>query len=459
MFDNLPAIPPSVAEIVEEYEAKRAAIPEAVAAFAGHAAELERASSIGGAFGGSIWGRYSSAPTVSAATLESVLLKSAWQHIIAGLNIRKVATALDLSKLETSMENPPELTLDTIAATFGKYLINPRLQILRGVAEAFAELDPAYKSHSKVKIGVAGLPKRIILTDALPEYGGGWRENQLRDVLNAMASLHDQPRMEYTELETLKRAARRGEDPEFLGVTVRGFANGNAHLIFDKAALRAINLALAEFYGDSIAADCDPAPEVKAPSTAVSAKLQYYPTPAAVVSELLSGVYFESGIKETREIRVLEPSCGCGRILDGVRAKAAGVESFRRASVRSVGIEYDPTRADECRANGHSVQTANFLQVAPQAVFDYVLMNPPFAGRHYAKHIRHAIKFLKPGGMLRAILPASAWYDHGELIEISGYKPNKWGGGCPWKDLPVASFAESGTNVPTGIFTFTNGRA
>lgn len=65
-------------------------------------------------------------------------------------------------------------------------------------------------------------------------------------------------------------------------------------------------------------------------------------------------------------------------------------------------------------------------------------MNPPFYGRHYLHHVRHALKFLRPGGVLVAILPATAWYDHDELKG-------------EWQDLPVASFAAAGTNVPTGM--------
>jgi hypothetical protein len=68
-----------------------------------------------------------------------------------------------------------------------------------------------------------------------------------------------------------------------------------------------------------------------------------------------------------------------------------------------------------------------------------VLMNPPFAGQHYLKHINHALRFLKPGGTLAAILPLTAW-ENGKLP--AGH----------WEHLPVASFAESGTNVSTGIY-------
>ena len=101
-----------------------------------------------------------------------------------------------------------------------------------------------------------------------------------------------------------------------------------------------------------------------------------------------------------------------------------------------MGFEYHPGRASEARAKGHSVVTSNFLEQVPVGDFDRVVMNPPFFGRHYAKHVRHAYKFLKPGGTLVSILPATARYDHNELQG-------------EWRDLPVGSFSEAWTNVPT----------
>ena len=128
------------------------------------------------------------------------------------------------------------------------------------------------------------------------------------------------------------------------------------------------------------------------------------------------------------EYRVLEPSCGDGRILDELRARGC----------RALGFEYHPGRAAEASAKGHSVVIANFLEQQPEEVFDMVVMNPPFYGRHYVKHVNHALRFLKPGGTLVSILPATAHYDHGELKG-------------EWRDLPVGSFSAAGTNVPTGM--------
>ncbi len=125
---------------------------------------------------------------------------------------------------------------------------------------------------------------------------------------------------------------------------------------------------------------------------------------------------------------MLEPSCGDGRILDEIAARG----------YRSLGFEYHAGRAAEARAKGHNVVTGNFLEQPAEPVFDRVVMNPPFYGRHYIKHVRHALGFLKVGGTLVSILPATAHYDHDELTG-------------EWRDLPVGSFWAAGTNVPTGL--------
>jgi tRNA G10 N-methylase Trm11 len=126
---------------------------------------------------------------------------------------------------------------------------------------------------------------------------------------------------------------------------------------------------------------------------------------------------------------VLEPSCGCGRIMDAVKKQGA----------ECIGFEIHAGRANEARQKGHNVIIGNFLESVPTGDFDKVIMNPPFYGKHYYKHIDHAMKFLKERGVLVAVLPITARYDH-DLIK-----------GGIWYDLPVGSFRESGTNVNTTI--------
>ena len=429
---HAPALRRRLADIVEEYDAKRAAIPEALAAYGRATAELSAAACIGTAYGGPLL-RDSSAPAPWA--MEAALLKSAWRHVYDGLNVPEIAPAADKRRFEQMLEKPPAFTLVEIRERFGDYLLNPRRHILRGLAEVFCALDPAYRSHSKVKVGVAGLPKRVILR-SVGDYGA-WGTDRLRDVLNALAAYQRLPLVTWPELRALLddgEACLAGKEvrPSYgepfrtvsRGIRLRRFANGNGHLFFEEPTLRDINRALAEWYGDVLPDVEDDAPARSRPGTAVARDLQYYPTPAPLARRIVDGLGRIAGD------RVLEPSCGCGRLLDALRD--AGAKVF--------GIEVDPARAAESRAKGHSVQRANFLETVPTGDYDRVVMNPPFYGTHYASHVEHALRYLHPNGVLTAILPATARYDHGLL---SG----------SWEDLPVGAFSASGTNVNTCILT------
>lgn len=443
----------TVADIVEEYEEKKARLAEELEAFNQSFVDLKLASSIQGKFVRPIMNHE---PRIYESALFASLLSSAWQVIYDRLQIDRIASAKDRKHFQKTMENPPELTFETAKATFGDYLMRPRFHILKGLAEAFADLDPAYRSHSKVKIGVAGLPKRVVLT-YVQSYGSHGR-GKLRDILQALAAYRGEPMFEEAELSAVDRSkyigeyradtialdgthgSRKGPDGEIVpypnrGVTVKTFKNGNAHIFFDRDALLDINRALAEFYGE-VLPDAEEDEPKKQTGTAVAKDLQFYPTPQAVIEYALdaAGIYKDTGYRDQSRPMpsVLEPSCGDGRIMDEVKRRGYPV----------FGFEVHAGRAAETRAKGHHVMTTNFLDFPPREEYDIVVMNPPFYGRHYVKHVNHAMKFLRPGGKLVSILPATAHYDHGEL---TGY----------WQDLPVGSFSESGTNVPTGILVKT----
>ncbi|PRZ43813.1 DUF4942 domain-containing protein [Tritonibacter scottomollicae] len=435
---DVPAMQRSLREVVEEYDQKAERIPEELQRFKDAITALELSSCIEGVFGGSIWsnGRYGSAPSVREAIIQDALLKSAWQHVYRGLNVNRIASAKDRKRFEMSMENPPEFTMENIGATFEDYWINQRHHILKGLAECFCDLDPAYRSHTKVKIGVEGLPKRIIIQSTTSYGSWGWERT--RDTLNALNVFRGKPHIEQQEYYELLDAAEEHGASYHDGIEIRRFQNGNAHLHFDPETLREINLALAEFYGDTLP-DSPEAAQKPRPGTAVSKDLAYYPTPRPVIEEVMRRLYLDG------DLTILEPSCGCGRIMDAIREK--------NPCARVTGVEYHGDRAMECRAKGHHVHKANFLETAANPIFDVVFMNPPFNGQHWRKHLDHARKFLKArrngdetDGVLACILPASALYD-GHLKDLGLTSPRDHG----WYDLPVASFAESGTNIPTGF--------
>lgn len=148
--------------------------------------------------------------------------------------------------------------------------------------------------------------------------------------------------------------------------------------------------------------------------------------------------------------RILEPSGGKGSIVRACVDLGATV----------VAVEYHEGRAGYLAEHfpGVRVVRGDFLALSPEdlgAPFDGVAMNPPFAleGQQIAdvEHVEQALKFLRPGAMLAAVMPSSARTSataarrrFREAVEARGAK---------WEDLPSGAFAESGTNISTVILS------
>ena len=244
---------------------------------------------------------FSTAPSLYERDVSLSLLRSAWKHVYEGLNVAAVASAKDRKQLDLKLTTPLPFTIENIRETFGAYLLDPRFHVLKGLAECFCELDPAYKSHSRVRIGVAGLPKRIIVSYVTG--WNGWGRERVKDTLNALRVYRGQARYDYREFEDMMKESERHGESDFCGGTIRVFRNGNAHLIFDKQGLLNVNRALAEFYGE-VLPDAPSDADAKRPSTEVARDLQFYPTPASVARTVIAALHLSGG--ET----VLEPSCG-----------------------------------------------------------------------------------------------------------------------------------------------------
>lgn len=418
------ALKKRLSDIITEYDHKKDQLKEQLQSYEDACESIKSAACVNG-----VWGQVSiNTGSIHLTTLQSALLKSAWYSLYNDFNFKVLMTAKDKKIFEQSMSDPAEFTFENIQATFGDYILDPLGNVLRGLAEVFSGLDQSFKSHERVKIGVDGLPKRIIVSG----FGGyssyGWEK--LRDVVNALASYRGESLVTNWDL---KMDFEKDNSSIFKkrGLSLKIFKNGNAHLFFDKHTLKDINRALASYYGEVLADSYTGKPDERQQSSEVSKDLQYYPTPVDLVDYVLQDVYFDEN-----EL-VLEPSCGCGRIMDGIKR--------RKPSTIVHGIEFHPIRAEEARQKGHRVLTANFLETEPTPKYDRVVMNPPFYGTHYAKHIEHAMKFLNDGGVLTAILPITAKTDHG-MIEKMGYKHR-------WSDLPIGSFRESGTNINTTVLT------
>jgi SAM-dependent methyltransferase len=139
----------------------------------------------------------------------------------------------------------------------------------------------------------------------------------------------------------------------------------------------------------------------------------FFPSPPAVVRRVVELADLRPGLS------VLEPSAGLGDLAEAARAAGCSVRCVEQL-LPAVQI---------LRARGFDVTDADFLAIYPPTfaittgtpAYDRVLMNPPFERNAAMRHVLHALKFLKPGGKLVAVLPASIT-DH-EVDDALAYEP------------------------------------
>lgn len=163
----------------------------------------------------------------------------------------------------------------------------------------------------------------------------------------------------------------------------------------------------------------------------------YFPTPAPVVARILMLAGLKPGMT------VLEPSAGDGAIAGPATSYGCWVDC----------VELNAKRATKLRTAGfaRSVADCDFLTITPHRAYDRVLMNPPFAGKQDIAHVRHAIGFLKPGGLLVAVMSAGVTFREDQAT--AGFRGLVDEAGGQVIPLPDESFKESGTGIRTVLAT------
>jgi len=139
-------------------------------------------------------------------------------------------------------------------------------------------------------------------------------------------------------------------------------------------------------------------------------------------------------------MEVLEPSAGHGALIKpalAIGAKVTAIEIGKANQAVLAGIE------------GIELIDGDFLQIEPSKLYDRIVMNPPFGRQNDIRHVNHALKFLKPEGILVAIMANSVlWRDNKLTAEFRNFIYSKGG---TIEKLPDASFKEAGTMVGTVI--------
>lgn len=447
--------------VLEEYEKKKQDAIECLGAYEQSKNELEASVCFFGSFGDSLCIHL--APHKDKVL--GVLCKSAWKLAYDKLNIDHIAPESHKKEFQRMLANPPEFTKQNIYDIFKDYVTDPIGMAYTAFAEIFMGLDKFYKSHDNFGVGKKGLPKRVIIGGCgCFSYDCGW--GKVADVINALMRYRGMPNMclsahEASDVvkygggyikqkrELSLKATDEGKVPYayyddldkethvgtgYFGLTFKQFGNGNVHIIFDKQSMDDINMCLATYYG-TVLPDAWEHTDKPSESKAVSKDLQFYKTPQKACKSFMDHIRLSEG-----DI-ILEPSCGDGALLDAIVNRS---NDYRvPLNINLVGVEFDGARAQICRQKGYTVHCENFLTFETKTKFDKVVMNPPFSGTHYIKHIKHALELLKEGGKLYAILPITARDKHGLVDELPYFKN--------WSNLPSGSFKESGTNINTVV--------
>lgn len=164
---------------------------------------------------------------------------------------------------------------------------------------------------------------------------------------------------------------------------------------------------------------------------------EFFPTPPAVVARVMELAGVERGM------RVLEPSAGLGAIAYPCAAAGAAVDCYEIQQGNAYAL------AMKAPHDLGKTKTADFLTVEPEAVYDRVVMNPPFSRQADIKHVLHALKFLKPNGRLVSVMGAGVTFRQDKLATEFRQLVVDRGGRI--ETLPQGSFQAIGTKVNTVI--------
>lgn len=164
-------------------------------------------------------------------------------------------------------------------------------------------------------------------------------------------------------------------------------------------------------------------------------EFNFFPSPPSVVTRLIDLADIKPGM------RVLEPSAGRGAIAFACAEQGAVVDCYELMEAN-----YTDIAADQ-RLNW--VRQMDFLAQFPEASYDRVVMNPPFLKQSDIRHVTHALKFLKPGGLLVAVMSAGISFRNDKRTTDFRALVDDCGGSI--EALPENSFRASGTSVNTVI--------
>ena len=241
-------------------------------------------------------------------------------------------------------------------------------------------------------------------------------------------------------------------------LSLRGQLDRDTYLAVDKV-LKVIGGKWKRGVGHVFSSDPRPAIAAAVGGEVVDEKkaLQQFYTPAKLAADVVSWAleHCDSDREVGGGYRVLEPSAGRGAMVRQV--------VLREPLAEVVMVELDPKNVAVLQADfpAHCVLQGDFLALDDKPrmrlsrhgglsrPFDVVVMNPPFHAGADVRHVLHAMKFLKPGAALAAVVGRGALTGRQKLAKSFQATVNRYG--LLKADCKPGTFAEAGTDVATSV--------
>ena len=373
-----------------------------------------------------------------------------WPSILAVTGLGGLMDKQARDEFERQLSSdPPECTADNIRATFRQLRDDAHRIFRRGLVNVFKNLSREYRSHDGFKLG-----PRTIVTYAVSTYGTAGDYHTLADadrIMHILDGMKVGPGWNSPLASGLCRAVRsdwkrdqRGNLGDLVPIPgelttrywrIKWFQNRNAHLwCLRPDLLRRANRLIAEHFGEAVGEG----PDAAGARRYTRAKPHhhdvedFYETRPEAVARIVRAAALNPGLD------VLEPSAGSGAI-------AVGIWEATGSWPDCIEIDSDRAEALRERAPPGAVVEMDFLAMHPEPEYDRILMNPPWGKGAGVQHVHHALRFLKPGGRLVAVLgPGLLDRQDGPTIELRKLM-EAWP--CSVTMLPPRSFVGTATGA------------
>lgn len=146
--------------------------------------------------------------------------------------------------------------------------------------------------------------------------------------------------------------------------------------------------------------------------------------------------------------RVLEPSCGDGRLL-------AAIARHSTSAARVQAYEIDPVAAAAARSQAQpnvTVSERDFLTVPAGQDYQVIVMNPPFSRGLDIVHVTRALDHLAPSGRLVTVMSTS--WQTAQTAKPRAFRELIAHWQADVETLPAGMFSSSGTDIATTLLTF-----